>query len=355
MSKVAVVRATPATILADIQTAMNLAGVNTLNPTLPTILKDNLSWHLPMPGANTTPWQLEGVIQTLQHAGFRELVAVENRTVVTQPEPGARLNKLQPVYEKYRIPVKYNFRDFAWIPLPEIENLTVLPNIFPEGIRIPEFLVGKNIIHLPTLKCHIYTQTTGAMKNAFGGLLDQQRHRAHSWIHETLVDLLRIQQAIHPGIFAVIDGTTAGNGPGPRTLQPTRADLILASADQVAIDAVGAWLMGFDPMKIPYIRMATEAGLGTGILGEIEWIGERFQTSPFFFTVNSNLAGRVGNWLWFGRMKSLQALFFKTPLVHAFIAASAIYHDRLWWPLKGKRLFKTWCAESPWGKLFEKY
>ena len=37
------------------------------------------------------------------------------------------------------------------------------------------------------------------MKNAFGGLLNFQRHWTHSVIHETLVDLLSIQKEIHPG------------------------------------------------------------------------------------------------------------------------------------------------------------
>ena len=58
------------------------------------------------------------------------------------------------------------------------------------------------------------------MKNAFGGLLHNHRHYTHSWIHRTLVDLLAIQKEIHTGIFAVMDGTTAGNGPGPRTHVP---------------------------------------------------------------------------------------------------------------------------------------
>ena len=43
-------------------------------------------------------------------------------------------------------------------------------------IRIPDYFIGKNIVHLPTVKCHIYTTTTGAMKNAFGGLLNHKRH-----------------------------------------------------------------------------------------------------------------------------------------------------------------------------------
>src|SRR5205807_248759 len=83
-----------------------------------------------------------------------------------------------------------------------------------EGSMLPDYFEGKNIVHLPTVKCHIYTTTTGAMKNAFGGLLNTRRHYTHSWIHETLVDLLAIQKEIHSGIFAVMDGTTAGNGPG---------------------------------------------------------------------------------------------------------------------------------------------
>ena len=103
------------------------------------------------------------------------------------------------------------------------------------------------------------------MKNAFGGLLNTRRHYTHSWIHETLVDLLAIQKEIHPGLFAIMDGTTAGNGPGPRTMYPVVKNVMLASADQVAIDAVSAKMMGFDPMSLDYIRLAHEDGSASAI------------------------------------------------------------------------------------------
>ncbi|HEU4579483.1 MAG TPA: DUF362 domain-containing protein [Polyangiaceae bacterium] len=61
----------------------------------------------------------------------------------------------------------------------------MLPRLFPEGIRVPEYFLGKNIVHLPTMKCHVYTTITGPMKNAFGGLLDRKRQYTHSWIHES--------------------------------------------------------------------------------------------------------------------------------------------------------------------------
>ena len=69
-------------------------------------------------------------------------------------------------------------------------------------------------------------------------LLFEKRHWTHSVIHETLVDLLAIQKEIHPGIFAVMDGTFAGDGPGPRCMVPQVKNYILASGDMVAIDAV---------------------------------------------------------------------------------------------------------------------
>src|SRR5438445_95182 len=148
------------------------------------------------------------------------------------------------------------------------------------------------------------------MKNAFGGLLNTRRHYTHSWIHETLVDLLAIQKEIHSGLFAIMDGTTAGDGPGPRTMRPVRKDLSLASGDQVAIDAVAAKMMGFDPMSLPYIRLAHEAGLGTGRPEEIEVVGEDVSKENWKFEVGDNLASKVGDVMWFGALKKAQNFFF---------------------------------------------
>ena len=50
---------------------------------------------------------------------------------------------------------------------------------------IPKVFYGSNVIHLPTMKTHVFTTMTGALKNAFGGLLNQNRHWTHSDIHET--------------------------------------------------------------------------------------------------------------------------------------------------------------------------
>jgi len=357
-SKVFLLRTTPEGVIEDIARLLKEANVDVLlDKSRPVILKDNISWHLPMPSSNTTPWQLEGTILGLKRLGFEQIVAVENKTVVTKPQKDGQLNKLASVYKKYNVPILYNFEPshMKWIDYRPKCELNVLYKIFPEGVKIPDFFMGKNIVHLPTMKCHIYTTTTGAMKNAFGGLLNTKRHYAHSWIHQTLVDLLKIQKEIHSGIFAVMDGTSAGNGPGPRTLVPVRTDLILASDDQVAIDALAAKIMGFDPMSIDYIRIADEQGLGNGRLENIEIVGYDVSSLNYHFKVGDNLASRVGDVLWFGPLKRLQHLFFRTPLVYLFVLASEVYHDVFWWNLKGRKVLEDWRKSSPWGRLWESY
>ena len=58
-SKVAVLKVKPETILSDIERLCELAGMRAaLDKGATTILKDNISWHYPFPGANSTPWQI---------------------------------------------------------------------------------------------------------------------------------------------------------------------------------------------------------------------------------------------------------------------------------------------------------
>ncbi len=358
-SKVAVLRVQPETVLQDIDKIFDLGEVDkALDPAAQTILKDNISWHFPFPGANTTPWQLEGTVQALNARGYEDQVCVQNKTVVTDAFKGEDLNGYLPIFKEYDIPVRYNFKpeDMTWSVYRPSAKMNVLDKIYPEGILIPDDFHGTNIIHLPTVKCHIYTTTTGAMKNAFGGLLNTKRHYTHSWIHATLVDLLAIQKEIHSGLFALMDGTTAGDGPGPRTMRPVIKNVMLAGADQVAIDSVAASMMGFDPMTIDYIRMADEQGLGNGRRENIEVVGDvDLGSQKWGFSVGDNGASRIGDIIWFGPLKPLQKLFFHTPLLKIFVAGSEFYHDFYRWPLKDKKVFENWCKTTEWGNLFTRY
>jgi uncharacterized protein (DUF362 family) len=359
---VAAVRTTPETVIEDYARVMELAGFKeALNPEKQTILKNNISWHMLYPAANTTPWQVEGVAKALRGGGYDDLVVVENRTVVTKAKKGEHLNNFTPVHEGLNLPVKYNFNpsDMRWVTYEPKGPMLVLDKIFPKGIRIPDYFFDRNVVHMPTIKTHIYTDYTCALKNAFGALLDKSRHYCHPQIHETLVDLLRIQLEIQSGTFAVADGTTCGSGPGPRTMTPVVKNLLLASKDQVAIDAVSAKLIGMDPMNVKCIRLCHEGGLGKGRMDEIEVVGDmdtaEVKRTNWDFVVGDNAASKVGDLFWFGPMKPLAKLMFQTPMVNAFIMGSFIYHDYIWYPMEGKKVVNKWLKETEWGQLFLTY
>ncbi len=354
-SVVAAVRTNSDNVLSDIERVMELANIkDSFDPGSQTILKDNISWHLHFPAANTTPWQLEGSIRSLKKNGFDDLIAVHNRTVVTRAKKGGRVNRLDPVYQKYEIPEIYNFNpdEIKWIRYRPKGKTPALDHVYPDGFKIPEQFIGTNIIHLPTIKCHIYTTTTGAIKNAFGGLLNSRRHYTHSYIHRTIVDLLLVQNEIHSGLFALMDGTHAGNGPGPRTMQPVQKNIMLASSDQVAIDAVAAKIMGFNPLEIDYIRIAHEEKLGIGDPRDIDLVGDDVANESWNFKVGDNFASLVGDQLWFGPMKKLQKLFFHTPLVNIFVMGSFIFHDYVWYPINSPKILQNF-RKTEWGKLFD--
>tara|TARA_B100000029_G_scaffold486405_1_gene540717 strand:- start:3073 stop:4218 length:1146 start_codon:yes stop_codon:yes gene_type:complete len=354
---VAVVATSPATAVEDMGRAMDLAGVDQfLSPDIKTLLKVNISWQHWYPGCSTTPWQIEGVSQALKARGHTDLVAAHNGTVVVDSFEGELNNKHKAAQEKSGLPnIHLDSPPNKWIEYKPKAEMLVLDDIFPEGIQIPETFPGTNIVHLPTMKTHVFTTMTGAMKNAFGGLLHRKRHWTHSVIHETLTDLLAIQKEIHPGLFAVMDGTFAGDGPGPRAMRWHIKDRILASNDQVAIDAVAAQMMGFDPMNIKFIRLAHERGLGCGDVSKINVVGEDISQVNWEFTgVENTLASRGQKLIYWGPLKPLENMLLRSPLVGLAFLASNLYHNGYWLKTRGRRRIKA-ALETDWGKLFESY
>lgn len=354
-SKVAVVFTTPGNVLDDVKKAMLLADypkfVARNNSTL---LKVNTSWQYYYPACSTTPWQMDGVIRTLKHDDYEDIIPVHNGTVVVDAKEGAINNKHKAVEDLHGL-AGLHLEDVEWVPFKPQAPLLVLDKIYPEGLRIPEKLIGSNIIHLPTMKTHVFTTITGAMKNAFGGLLNHQRHWAHPVIHETLVDLLQIQREIHPGIFAVMDGTFAGDGPGPRAMNWHTKNVIIASGDSVAMDAVAAKMMGFDPLKIKFIRIAHEAGLGVGDVRNIQIVGDNIGGVNWKFSDSSNTLFSLGQKsVYWGPLRSLEMFLTRSPLINLGIAASNAYHNAYWMPLKGRKRVKE-ALLTEWGSLFQSY
>jgi hypothetical protein len=230
--------------------------------------------------------------------------------------------------------------------------LLKLNDIFPEGIEIPAMYPGRNIVHLPTVKTHGHAVTTGSIKNSFGGLLKEVRHYAHKYMHEVLVDLMLMQRELHPGIFTAMDGTVCGNGAGPRTMIPVVGNVILAGADSVAIDAVAARIMGFDPMSIPYLRMCHERSIGVADPAGIELVGDDVSGLDLHFKMGRSLVIWGDQMLRKGPLRFLEKIALHSPLVVWAPAASNLYHDFLWYPTIGRSRISAF-RNTPWGRLFD--
>ncbi len=355
-SVVAVIFTRPESIIEDYQRLMELASWQQhLMAERELLIKLNLSWTKYFPACSSQPWQVDGVLNTLLAGAYTpdNVLPVENKTVVTDPMKGARNNLWLPVLDKHGCGFT-SLTDVNWIVYKFKSKLLKLNRIFPEGIEIPEIYPGKDILHLPTVKTHGHSVTTGAVKNAFGGLLKEVRHYAHKYIHEVLVDLLMMQRELHPNVFAVMDGTVAGDGAGPRTMIPKVQNVILASADSVAIDAVAARLMGFEPMDIPYLRMATEMGLGEGRIDRIEIAGDDISGTNFGFESKRSFVIWGDQMLRLGPLRFLEQIALHSPLVAWAPFASNVYHDSFWYPIVGRKRIREF-SKTPWGRLFKQY
>lgn len=382
-SQIFVVKTSPKTVLDDYQKLMKLANYQKVfNKNEKTILKLNLSWSKFFPACSSPPWQVEGVLKTIIDDGYdpKKIFTAENRTVVTNIAKGIKGNRWGPIIKKYgvwfvpltRIPfVSYDSLRPKFLTLKNKKLHVLDSKIFPGGFKIPEFYVGKSIIHLPTMKTHGHTGAHGgdlkhtetemqnggitcSMKNAFGGLLTKRRHYSHQFMSEVLVDLLIIQKQIHPNLMAIVDGTVCGDGAGPRTMIPRIKNYLLAGYDQVAVDSIVAKLLGFEPLKLPAIKLAHEEGLGCGDIDQIEVIGENVSNINWNFEVKRSLV------IWGDQMVRKGHLSFLNPLMHnklfmiGPILGSLIYHDMLWYPTKGKQIIKKF-DKTGWGKMFNNY
>jgi len=353
---VAVLKTSPERVVQDYSRLMRLANYQDfLDNNKDTILKLNLSWTKYFPSCSSQPWQLDGVLRALFEDGFTRsrLFPVENKTVVTNPVKGAKNNCWLGVLDSYQLPF-VPLQEVEWIDYQFKTPFLRLNQIFPDGIQIPKMYVGKQVLHLPTIKTHGHATTTGAIKNSFGGLLKEVRHYAHKYMHEVLVDLLYMQRELHPGVFAVMDGTVCGDGAGPRTMHPRIKNYILAGGDQVAIDAVAAKMMGFDPLTIPYLRMAHERELGVADLSRINIVGEEISNVNFGFKVNRSLVIWGDQLIRKGFLRPLEKILLHSPLMVWAPFASNVYHDFFWYPLVGRARIGKF-RKTEWGNLWDKY
>ncbi|MBN1664369.1 MAG: DUF362 domain-containing protein [Deltaproteobacteria bacterium] len=136
------------------------------------------------------------------------------------------------------------------------------------------------LISLPKFKTHGLVRFTGAVKNQFGcvpGILKAQYHVKLADAYQFGVLLTDINTFLKPRLY-VMDGVMAmeGNGPGSGTPRPM--NVILFSADPVALDAVACRIIRMKPEFLPTSEPGEKSGLGTYHDENIDLVGDPLES-----------------------------------------------------------------------------
>ncbi len=300
-------------VLASVQRAMDLAGWQERIPRGAEVaLKPNLGWDLFLPGATTSPWVLEGVVRTLRDWVGR-INVVESDQVVVNVEKAFRLNRIDRVCREY---------DLRWVNMTHAPTRSVsLPNgrVLTE-LKVPEILLRMPVITVPVMKTHNKTVITGALKNQWG-CVPRFRHNYHLVLDAALAD---INAAVRP-CFAVMDATVGLEGNSPKSGVPKVVNRILASGDCVALDAVAAKIMGFEPARIGHLQECVAAEIGVADLNQITTVGDDdLSLNLQFLPAHHNVVSWME--LVLRRRAGLRRLFFDTPLFQVCCNLTLAYY-----------------------------
>ena len=142
---------------------------------------------------------------------------------------------------------------------------------FPEGTTAKQFYFTREIteadciIDLCKMKTHALERITGAVKNAYGFICGKHKAAGHvKYPNDTVFArmLTDIHRAVKPRLH-IMDGIVAMEGNGPSSGEPVRMNVMLFSADPVALDTVFCWLVDLDPILVPTNYQGQIAGIGT--------------------------------------------------------------------------------------------
>jgi uncharacterized protein (DUF362 family) len=108
------------------------------------------------------------------------------------------------------------------------------------------------------------------IKNLLGMIPDTKKHRFHKHLTTALIE---IYEAIGGIDLAVLDATNCYLGFGKKRIT-VNPNLLIVGTDAFAVEAVGGYLVGFDPTEMPVLQEARKRGLGEINLDRIDIIGD---------------------------------------------------------------------------------
>ncbi len=236
-----------------------------LKPEENILVKPNyVSNHMPSTGVTTDPLTVKAVVEYLLGSGIKNIAVGEGGMSCYSTLKTFKKVGLTDTLSEVKIPL---------IDLNKDERVSVKITSAKALKQIDvarTFVVSDAIISLAKLKIHSMATVTLGMKNMMGGILPKSI--MHSDIHSKIVDLNR---RFTPRI-SIIDGVV-GCQTAELAADPVCSNAVICGDNAVATDAVGAYLMGFEPEEVQHLKLAKEAGLGEIDLKKIKIVGDDIQ------------------------------------------------------------------------------
>jgi uncharacterized protein (DUF362 family) len=262
MSKVAIIKGSdPTEITVKALEAVKPDLNAVLSSEKPILIKPNyITAQHPSTGITTDGRVVEGVVKFLKEHGKDKIIIGEGSGWADTFE-AFKVAGIDKISEKWKVKLVDLNKD-AFVEVYPPNPLAL------KKVKVAKTALESVLISVPKLKIHRLATVTLGIKNMMGALASKgSMHNGR--LNENIADLASL---LRPSL-TVIDGIIAGEG-HETSGNPVKMDLVIAGTDPVAVDAVGAAVMGIQPTEVEHLVLAERKGLGTCRLENIEVIGE---------------------------------------------------------------------------------
>jgi len=267
------------------------------------VIKPNLITDNPRyikSGANTSMSVLQSLLRIIRKVKPNAHIIIGESDVGTKVK-GRILSKTYELMGFHKLGEEFNAEIINFTEDEKVK-IPLETGLYFKEITVPSQAYKADlIINIPKIKTHKYAKLTCSLKNMFGVIPNPRRVIYHKHLSEAIVD---INQAFGQKTIALVDGIISMEGNGPVYGTPVKTNVILSSADLVALDYVVAKMIGLDPDDIRYIALAESKGLGS--TKNIEVFGDKD------LHWNFKKAGRL-------LYTKFEGWLMRTPLVHILI------------------------------------
>ncbi|MCX6246301.1 MAG: DUF362 domain-containing protein [Bacteroidetes bacterium] len=226
-----------------------------VKPNQTVVVKPNIGWDTsPERGANTNPDLVKRIIEQCYSAGAKTVYVFDNTC-----------DSWNKCYENSGIQKAVKDAGGKLVPgnsEGNYQQVSVKNGKKLKEAKVHELILSSDVfINVPVLKSHGSSIITASMKNHMGIVWDR-RYWHKNDLNQCIADFAGYRK---PDLN-VVDAYRVMTKRGPRGVSEEDVVLmksLILSKDIVAADAAAAKMFGSEPADVSYIKLASEAGIGS--------------------------------------------------------------------------------------------